>query len=99
MTEEKQRQAQIVRRQDEHMEGISDSLERLHSVGLNIRSELEEQAVMIDDLHTEVDKAQSSLDRAMGMMQKILKTKDNCQLGTILMLTLVLIGLGVVVLT
>ena len=48
---------------------------------------------MIDDLDDEIDQVQGTMDALTGKLHKMLKTKNNCQLGTILMMMLVAFGL------
>lgn len=103
---------QLVRRDDVVLDEMHSGLSRLGSAAIDIRTELEGQSQLLDELGEEVDEAQSSLDRVMGQLHKLLKTKgarhtrrllpacahalraaDNCQIGIILLLTLVLVGM------
>lgn len=46
---------------------------------------------MLADIEEETDRAQGKMDGAIKKVQKLLKTKDNCQLATIAGLTIAFI--------
>jgi len=95
--EQKQRQEMIRKQQEEHLDGLGESVDRLGAMASSIHVELAEQDRMIDDLDRDVDEAQGSMDQALKQIQKLLQTKDRCQLWTIFLLTLTFLILTVVV--
>ena len=56
--------------------------------------ELQEQKIMLDQLDTDMDKADEKMNVVLEKLGKLLKTKNNCQLCTIIILTLILIILS-----
>ena len=64
-----------------------------------MKTEIEDQTVMIDDVDAQVEVAQNKMDQAMKGIQKLLKTKDTCQIATIAGLVLVFIIVAVVAFT
>lgn len=84
---------------EEHLGEIDNSLSRLGEMARNIDTELEEQAAMLEDAGEEIDDAQSKMDANMRVITKFLQTKDTCQLATIAILVLILVGLFIAVLS
>ena len=54
---------------------------------------------MVDEVNEEVEEVQGKMDRALEGMHKLLKTKDNCQLCTIVILVIVVVALFAAVLS
>lgn len=50
---------------------------------------------MIDALETDLDDAGNKMNVVMASLSKLLKTKDGCQIWTIVILALILIILGI----
>ncbi|GLD97709.1 hypothetical protein PINS_up006399 [Pythium insidiosum] len=90
LTEETARQNQIMREQDTNLDGLHKSVTRLGEVAVTINHEVKSQNKMLDDLSEEVDTAQEQMNFVMDKMSKLLKTKDKCQLGLIIVLCFVL---------
>jgi len=99
MGEQREAQATIMHDQEQHLEAIEGSVVRLEEHARAIHTELGEQDVLINDLDKDVDDAQSNLDRAMGLIQTLLDTKDNCTLCSILILVIILVVLAIVAFT
>lgn len=51
---------------------MSDSVGNLRNISRQIGSELDEQAVMLDEFGTEIENAESKLDATMRKMAKVL---------------------------
>jgi hypothetical protein len=49
---------------------------------------------MLDNLDSDLEQATSKMDVVMEALQKLLKTKDGCQIWTIVILTIILILLS-----
>ena len=56
--------------------------------------ELKEQKIMLDHLDTDMDQAGEKMNFVIEKLGKLLKTKNNCQLCTIIILTLILVILS-----
>jgi hypothetical protein len=54
---------------------------------------LKEQNRLLDDLGDDIDDAGEKMNFVMGKLSKLLKTKDGCQIWTIVILALILIVL------
>jgi hypothetical protein len=80
--------------QDLALGSLSGSLSRVNEMAVTISSELKEQEKILDDVETSMDAAQGKMDGAIAGIEKLLKTKDKCQLMTICSLTLVFIILA-----
>lgn len=75
-----QTQQVIVKTQEEELDRLHDSVGTLKAISKQIGSEIEEQAVMLDDLGHEIDNTQSRLDGTMKKMAKALHlTNDRRQ--------------------
>lgn len=64
-------QRRIVREQDERLTQMSSSVGSLHGISATIGSELDEQAVMLDEFGAEIENAESKLDGTMRKMAKV----------------------------
>ncbi|XP_033254275.1 syntaxin-6-like [Drosophila miranda] len=74
--------------QDEQLDMISDSIGTLNTVSRQIGVELDEQAVMLDDLGNEFDTTESKLDTTIKKVAKVLHmNNDKRQWAAILILT------------
>ncbi|XP_059614281.1 syntaxin-6 [Phlebotomus argentipes] len=85
-------QQRMFQSQDEQLDVISDSIGTLKTVSRQINTELDEQAVMLDDFGNELDNTDSKLDSTMKKMAKVLHmTNDSRQWMAIGVLSLVLL--------
>jgi transcription antitermination factor NusA-like protein len=89
-----QRQKQAIEVQDKNLESLGLAVDRLGQIGKDINQELKEQNILLDGLEKDMDDADSKMNVVMGSLQKLLKTKDGCQIWTIVVLALILIILG-----
>ena len=55
-----------------------------------VAAELKDQSVMLSEVERDMDETSEKMNFAMRKLQKLLKTKDNCQIWTIVVLVLVL---------
>ena len=58
--------------QNEQLGVMTDSVGNLRNVSRQIGSELDEQAVMLDEFGTEIENAETKLDATMRKMAKVL---------------------------
>ena len=84
-------QATIRREQDVVLDKMSSGLDTLKEMSLAIDAELKDQEKMIEDVDSGVDEAQGKMDGALKSIEKILKTKDKCQLATIFCLVVIFV--------
>lgn len=88
----------MLRQQDETLDELDDAVVRVGYMADNIHVEIESQNRMLDDLDEDLQNAEEQLGFVMGKLGKFLKTKSKCQLGTILLLCLVVMVLFFLVL-
>ncbi|XP_035683254.1 syntaxin-6-like isoform X1 [Branchiostoma floridae] len=96
----RQQQQLIVESQDDQLEMVSGSVGVLKNMSHQIGNELDEQAVMLDDLGHEIDSTQSRLD---GVLKKIAKvshmSNDKRQWTAIIVLLVIMFILIILFLT
>ena len=82
--------AMMMRQQDETLTDLDSAVDRVHGMAGAINIELGQQNQMLDELEEDLDEAEMRMGVVMGKLGKLLKTKDGCQLWTIIGLTLLL---------
>ncbi|CAB3400062.1 unnamed protein product [Caenorhabditis bovis] len=100
-----QRQEKIIRDQDVELELVSNSVRTLKGMSAQIGDELEEQAIMLDELGQDMEHVDTKLDGVMKKMAKLAHLEDDasqCKMIFILsallfFLLFVLIVLGYIV--
>lgn len=97
--DQQSQQTMIRREQDQVLDKMASGLDTLKEMAVAIDTELQDQGKMLEDIETEVDTAQNKMDAAMKGIQKLLKTKDNCQLATIFGLVLIFVIVTAIALT
>jgi hypothetical protein len=95
ITDQRQLTKQTINQQDEQLGHLGVAVDRLGAIGRDVNQELKEQNVMIDALETDLDDAGNKMNVVMASLSKLLKTKDGCQIWTIVILALILIILGI----
>ena len=88
----------MMRRQDETLDDLDMAVTRVSYMAETINEELETQNVMLKNLEDDLADAEEQLGAVMGKLAKLLKTKSKCQLGLILILSLVVLVLFFLVL-
>jgi hypothetical protein len=96
LKDQSQQQATIRREQDQQLDKMGNALDRLNEMAVTIDTELREQDKILEDIDTEIDVAQGKMDQAIKQVEKLLKTKDKCQLATIAGLTITFIIVAVI---
>lgn len=87
-----QQQNAMMGQQDEQLDMIGESIGTLKTVSRQINSELDEQAVMLDDFGNELEVTDSKLDTTMKKMAKVLHmSNDRRQWIAIGVLTAILV--------
>lgn len=88
----------ILKQQDETLDELDDAVVRVGTMADTIHTEIKHQTYMLDDLEEDLQDAEEKLGFVMGKLGKFLKTKNRCQLGTILCLMLIVLVLFFLVL-
>ncbi|XP_002735572.1 syntaxin-6-like [Saccoglossus kowalevskii] len=88
----RQQQQLVMEHQDDQLERVGDSVTVLKSMGQTIGNELDEQAVMLDDFATEMERTDSKLDGVMKKMAKVTRmSNDRRQWTAIVVLIVIMI--------
>ncbi|KAF4552444.1 Syntaxin-like protein 4 [Elsinoe fawcettii] len=83
---------QVLRDQDDQLDRLGASIGRQRDLSIQMGNELDDQAVLLDDVDQAVDRHQGTLDRAKGRLNKISRgAKDNWSWVTIGCLILILV--------
>ena len=96
LRDQAQAQTQLRKEQDQGLDKIGNTLDRLNEMAVTIDSELKEQDKILADIDTEMDSAQNKMDGAIKSVEKLLKTKDKCQLCVIAGLTLTFVIVAII---
>jgi Syntaxin 6, N-terminal len=88
---------EMINIQDEALEALGQGVDRLNDMGTAINVELKEQDKMLGGLGSEMEEAEGKMNMVNHYLNKLLKTKDGCQYGTILVLAIILVVLVAVV--
>ena len=91
---DQQRQTQMtMREQDDMLEELDGAVDRTHNMAITIQDQLKDQRNMLDSLESDLEETSDKMQFAMSKLQKLLKTKDSCQIWTIVALVIVLLVL------
>ena len=89
--------SQVLRRQDEDLDRLGESIGRQRDLSIQIGNELEDQIGMLDDSEQVMDRHQSRLDDARRQLGNVARrAKDNKQLTVIIILVIVLVLLIII---
>ena len=80
-----------INEQDRNLDLLGGAIDNVHVKAKLINEEISEQNKMINKLGDDVDSAKDKMDVVTAALAKLLKTKDSCQIWTIIILGLVLI--------
>ncbi|VDN56746.1 unnamed protein product [Dracunculus medinensis] len=72
-----QKQQLIMRDQDKDLEKVGNSVHTLKNISYQIGRELEEQAIVLDELGTEMDRAGTKIDGVMKKIARITNLNDD----------------------
>lgn len=79
----------MIAQQDSQLEALGSAVERLGNMAGTINDELKEQNAMLAGLDDDLDDAGNKMNTVMTALAKSLRTKDSCQLYTIIVLILI----------
>lgn len=94
LANQQQTTTRMMEQQDASLDTLGVAVDRLGHIAKDIHEEVQEQNVLLDALGNEVDDAGRKMDVVTASLSKLLKTKDGCQIWTIVILTLILILLS-----
>ncbi|KAL3870279.1 hypothetical protein ACJMK2_038356 [Sinanodonta woodiana] len=84
--ETQEQQTLVIKSQDEQLDLIGNSVGVLKNMSHQIGNELEDQNIMLDEFHHEIDTTDSRLDGVMKKMAKVLHMSNDCVTGWNIML-------------
>ena len=88
----------MMQQQDETLDELDSAVVRVGHMAENIHEELGQQNKMLNELEEDLTNAEEQLGMVMGKLAKVLKTKSKWQLGTIMIMSLIVIILFFLVL-
>lgn len=87
----------VMRDQDEQLDVLGASIGRQRDLGMQIGSELDDHAIMLEEVDERTDRHQGQLDRARGRLGKVArKARDNWSMTTIVVLIVILVLLIII---
>jgi cobalamin biosynthesis Mg chelatase CobN len=91
ITNQHQQVREQMNQQDRNLDLLGGAIDNVHVKAKLINEEIKEQNVMIDKLGEDVDNSNEKMNVVVAALAKLLKTKDSCQVWTIIILGVVLI--------
>lgn len=88
----------MMKEQDTTLDGLATAVTRVSHMAGTIHEEIETQNKMLTDLEDDLVDAEEQLGAVMGKLGKLLKTRNRCQIGLILVLSLIVLILFFLVL-
>jgi syntaxin 6 len=83
----------LMQQQDETLDDLDEAVVRVGNMATSIHQEIGQQNKILNEMDDDLADAEEKLGVVMGKLGKLLKTKDKCQLGTILALIVTVIVL------
>ncbi|GFN88486.1 syntaxin-6, partial [Plakobranchus ocellatus] len=95
-----QQQKLLIRSQDEQLDMIGSSVGVLKNMSQQIGNELEDQNLLLDDFHHEMDNTESKMDLTMKKMAKVMHMSNDrrqwCAIVVLLVVLLLIILLFII---
>lgn len=82
---------QMINVQDEALDALGQGVDRLNDLGSTINVELRDQNKLLGGLSGDMDEAEGKMNMVNHYLNKLLKSKDGCQYGTIAVLAIILL--------
>lgn len=90
--DEHEQQMMVMRRQDDQLDGVLNTVTNMKNIALTINTELDDQAVLLRNLDDKVDTTQGRLKAAQTRLQNFMKQNLNDKTGwCILILSVIVI--------
>ncbi|KAJ2805228.1 Syntaxin-10, partial [Coemansia furcata] len=70
----------LMEQQDEHLDAMMDTVRNLHGIAGTMNTELDDQAILLDEMDGLVDSTQSKLTAARNTVNKFLRDQSNSSL-------------------
>ncbi|KAJ1723737.1 Syntaxin-10 [Coemansia erecta] len=86
-------QQMLMQQQDEHLDSMLGTVRNLHGIAGTMNTELDSQAILLDEVSDMVDRTQSNIQSAQRKVQKFLSDKGNRSLHIIIILFIVILVL------
>lgn len=83
----------MMQQQDDTLDDLDMAVTRVGYMAETIHEEIDTQNVMLKNLEDDLADAEEQLGVVMGKLAKLLKTKSKCQIGLIVMLSLIVLVL------
>ncbi|KAH9512447.1 Syntaxin-10 [Bulinus truncatus] len=95
ISDTQQQQKLLIRSQDDQLDMIGTSVGVLKNMSQQIGNELEDQNIMLDEFHHEMDNTESKMDQTMKKMAKVLHMSNDrrqwCAIGVLSLVLLIII--------
>ncbi|KAJ2707302.1 hypothetical protein FB645_000813 [Coemansia sp. IMI 203386] len=86
-------QQMLMQQQDDHFDAMLGTVRNLHGIANTMNTELDSQAILLDEVDDLVDRTQSKLSSARDKVSRFLRERGNRSLYTILILFVVILVL------
>lgn len=80
------RKDRLIKERDEQIDELADGVQHLDLLVRDIEANVKDQKDVIEDANQAIIKTQKKMGFVMGRLSKLLKTQDNKQLYTIMLL-------------
>ncbi|KAJ2542868.1 Syntaxin-10, partial [Coemansia sp. RSA 1933] len=90
---QQQQYEMLMEEQDQHFDSMLGTVRNLHGIASTMNTELDGQAVLLDEVNNLVDRTQSRLASATKKVDKFLRDKSNRSLHIVLILFVVILVL------
>jgi len=91
------KQLTIIKKQDQDIDELYDTVKTVKHVGVAIGDEIDDQNKILEEMKTEVDSTSNSIKAVTQRIEKLLDDHSAISYGVILVLVLVLVGLLILV--
>ncbi|XP_005098867.1 syntaxin-6 [Aplysia californica] len=95
ISDSQQQQQMLIRNQDDQLDMIGSSVGVLKNMSQQIGNELEDQNLMLDEFHHEMDNTETKMDQTMKKMAKVLHMSNDrrqwCAIGVLSLVLLIII--------
>ncbi|KAI8983932.1 syntaxin 6, N-terminal-domain-containing protein [Mycotypha africana] len=78
---QQQQQSMIMQEQDQHLDAMGGTIVNLREIAGTMHKELDDQVIILDELHDQVDHSEGRLKQAMRRVTTILKQEEESKSG------------------
>lgn len=87
----------MLRQQDDQLDRLGESITRQHDLSIQIGNELDDQALMLDEVDERVERHQSGLERARGRLGRVARGAKEHWSWTVIIVLIVILVLLIVI--